>query len=81
MQNICTHQKDLDGSQDVHGPSEGGAQVEAQPHGAPKLWTQRAADHEVGTPGCRGKKMKWKEKGDAEKIKEKHDRSVKQKDR
>lgn len=45
-----THQKDLDGSQDVHGPGEGGAQVEAQAHRAPKLWTQRTTDHEVGAP-------------------------------
>lgn len=46
-----THQKDLDGSQDVHGPSEGGAQVEAQAHGTPELRPQRAADHEVGPSG------------------------------
>ena len=46
-----TYQKDLDGSQDVHGSSKGSAQVETQAHGAPELWPQRAADHEVGPPG------------------------------
>lgn len=49
-----THQKDLDGSQDVHGSSEGGAQVETQAHRPPKLWTQRATDHEVGSSRWRG---------------------------
>lgn len=44
-----SYQEDLDGSQDVHGSSEGGAQVKTDPHGSTELWTQRAADHEVGT--------------------------------
>lgn len=46
-----TNQKDLNSTQDVHGSCEGGAQVETQAHCAPKLWTQGATDHEVGSSG------------------------------
>lgn len=53
-----THQKDLDGSQDVHGSSEGGAQVETQAHRPPKLRTQRTTDHEVGSSRWTGSREK-----------------------
>lgn len=49
-----THQKDLDGSQDVHGSSEGRAQVETDAHSTPELRPQRAADHEVRPSGWVG---------------------------
>lgn len=53
-----THQQDLDGSQDVHGSGEGGAQVEAKAHRPPKLWTQRATDHKVGASRWRRRRRR-----------------------
>lgn len=43
-----THQEDLDGTEDVHGPGERGAQIEAQSHSTSKLRAQRPRDHVVG---------------------------------
>lgn len=43
-----SHQEQLDGPQDVHGSSEGGPQVEADPHCSPKLRAQRTRYHVVG---------------------------------
>lgn len=48
-----TYQQDLNTAEDVHGPRESGAQVEADPDGAPKLGPQGARDHVVRTSGCR----------------------------
>lgn len=55
---VKTDQKNLNGAQDVHGRGKSGAQVEAQAHSAPKLWSQWARDHEVGPPSCKVKKEK-----------------------
>lgn len=41
------HQKDLDGTEDVHGPGERGAQIETQSHSTSKLRAQRSWDHVV----------------------------------
>lgn len=59
---VKTNQKDLDGSQDVHGSREGGAQVETQAHRPPKLWAQRATDHEVGASRWRGRRERDSER-------------------
>lgn len=48
-----SHQQDFDGAQDVHGPSKGSAQVEAEAHSAPKLWAQRPGNHVVRAASCR----------------------------
>lgn len=45
---VVTHQQDLYGTQDVHGASKGGAQVETEADGSTKLWSQRSRDHVVG---------------------------------
>lgn len=47
---VChvTHQQDLYGPQDVHGPGKRGPQIEADSHGPPKLWPQRPGDDVVG---------------------------------
>jgi len=65
-----THQKDLDGSQDVHGSREGGAQVEAQAHRPPELRTQRAADHEVGASRWRRKRRRRERESERERERE-----------
>ena len=57
-----THQKDLDSSQDVHGSGKGGAQVETEAHCPPKLRTQRATDHEVGSSRWTGSRDRGTER-------------------
>lgn len=49
----CTYQKNLNGPQNVHGPRERGAQVEAEAHGPPELRPQRPRYHVVGAARCK----------------------------
>lgn len=48
-----TYQKNLNGPQNIHGPCEGCAQIEAEAHGAPKLRPQGPRNHVVRAASCR----------------------------
>lgn len=45
---VFTHQQNLDGTKDVHGASEGRAQVETETDSSTELWAQRSGNHVVG---------------------------------
>ena len=50
--NQSTYQKNLNGPQDIHGPGEGRAQIEAEAHSPSKLRPQGPRDHVVGAASC-----------------------------
>lgn len=47
-----TNQKNLYGSKNVQGSSEGGSQVQTKSHSTSKLWTQGSGDHVIRATGC-----------------------------
>lgn len=48
--NINTHQKNFNGAYQIHGYRNGDSKIEEHSNRTSELWSQRAGNHEVGSP-------------------------------